>query len=97
VDEPTLADGLEHAGLDRSLAPALATEVRDHVARQHVQEVAARQLERTGLPIVRLPDLTPPMDLGNLFELAEELDTSLPEQPEQGDAARQPAAPDGVV
>jgi anion-transporting ArsA/GET3 family ATPase len=77
VDESALADGLRSAGLDVAFAPALAGEVLDHVARQRVQDEAERQLEHTGLPIVRLPELVPPMDLGNLFELAEELDSAL--------------------
>jgi anion-transporting ArsA/GET3 family ATPase len=73
-DERLLAEGLGAAGLDPSLAPALAVEILDYGQRQDVQARAAAELERIGAPILRLPELAPPVDLGGLYELAEILD-----------------------
>ncbi|MDQ1721783.1 MAG: hypothetical protein QOI26_1517, partial [Pseudonocardiales bacterium] len=69
-----LAQGLTAAGLDPALAPALAAEVSAYGQRQDVQARAAAELEQAGLPITRLPELPPPLDLGSLFELADALD-----------------------
>jgi Mrp family chromosome partitioning ATPase len=69
-----LARGLTAAGLDPALAPALADEVRDYGRRQDVQARAEADLEQAGVPIIRLPELPPPLDLGSLFELADALD-----------------------
>ena len=69
-----LAEGLAAAGLDPALAPALAAEVGDYAQRQDLQERAAASLAEAGLPITRLPELPPPLDLGSLFELADALD-----------------------
>jgi anion-transporting ArsA/GET3 family ATPase len=69
-----LADGLQAAGLDPSIAPALISEVEDYAARQEVQVRAERELAGLQAPVLRLPELSPPMDLGGLFELAEQLD-----------------------
>jgi len=73
-DDAVLADGLTQAGLDPGLAPALAQQVGEYAQRQNVQAEAGRDLESTKLPIVRLPELRPPMDLGALFELGDALD-----------------------
>ncbi|HEY2041685.1 MAG TPA: ArsA-related P-loop ATPase [Jatrophihabitans sp.] len=73
-DTSLLAEGLTEAGLDSSLAPMLVSQVADYAQRQSIQAANARELEETGRPIVRLPELAPPMDLGSLFELAETLD-----------------------
>jgi hypothetical protein len=73
-DESLLVAGLSAAGVDSKLAPALAHQLSDYAERQAVQAAAEVSLEDIRLPVVRLPDLTPPMDLGNLFELAEALD-----------------------
>jgi hypothetical protein len=35
---------------------------------------AERELQDVQAPVLRLPELSPPMDLGGLFELAEHLD-----------------------
>ena len=69
-----LAEGLQLAGLDAALAPGLLAELADHAQRQDVQERAAEELQEVDAPIRRLPELAPPMDLGGLFELAENLD-----------------------
>jgi anion-transporting ArsA/GET3 family ATPase len=73
-DESLLEAGLVEAGLDTKLAPALAHQLSDYAERQAVQTAAEVALADIELPVVRLPDLAPPMDLGNLFELAEALD-----------------------
>jgi anion-transporting ArsA/GET3 family ATPase len=74
ADVGLLGQGLVQAGLDAGLAGALAVQVEDYAQRQTVQHEAERDLEEIGLPIVRLPELNPPMDLGNLFDLTHFLD-----------------------
>jgi len=69
-----LAEGLAAAGLDPALAGGLAVEMDDYAQRQDLQERAAATLTEAGLPITRLPELPPPLDLGSLFELADALD-----------------------
>jgi anion-transporting ArsA/GET3 family ATPase len=71
VDEEALSAGLTRAGLSAELTASLARQLDDYAVRQGVQHEAAIDLETAGLPIVRLPELAPPMDLGSLFELAE--------------------------
>jgi anion-transporting ArsA/GET3 family ATPase len=72
-DPALLADGLQLAGLDVALASGLLTEVVEYAARQEVQAAAVASLDAADAPIRRLPELAPPMDLGNLFELADAL------------------------
>jgi anion-transporting ArsA/GET3 family ATPase len=74
IEEGLLAQGLTVAGLDPALAPALAAQVSDYGRRQDVQAEAAAELEQVGAPILRLPEVTPPIDLSCLFELADVLD-----------------------
>jgi anion-transporting ArsA/GET3 family ATPase len=74
ADVRLLGQGLSEAGLDAGLAGDLAVQVEDYAQRQTVQHEAERDLEEVGLPIVRLPELNPPMDLGNLFDLTHSLD-----------------------
>jgi len=73
-DESLLAEGLGEAGLDPALASDLASEVADYAERQDVQIRAEADLAEVGMPITRLPELAPPMDLGTLYELADALD-----------------------
>jgi len=73
-DARLLAEGLELAGLDPAIAPALVSEVTDYAARQDVQVRAEAELLKVQAPVLRLPELSPPMDLGGLYELAEQLD-----------------------
>jgi len=73
--EPALlAQGLTEAGLDPALAPALAAGLDAYGQRQAVADRAAAELDQAGVPITRLPELPPPLDLGSLFELADALD-----------------------
>jgi anion-transporting ArsA/GET3 family ATPase len=74
IEEGLLAQGLTVAGLDPALAPALAAQVSDYGRRQDVQAEAAAELEQVGAPILRLPEVTPPIDLSCLYALADELD-----------------------
>jgi anion-transporting ArsA/GET3 family ATPase len=74
VDDALLGKGLIEAGLDPALAGSLAVQVDQYAERQAVQHAARADLQQARLPMVVLPELVPPMDLGNLFELAEALD-----------------------
>lgn len=69
-----LAEGLSLAGLDPELAAGLLVELAEYGERQAVQEHAAADLLELHVPIRRLSELAPPVDLGSLFELADELD-----------------------
>jgi anion-transporting ArsA/GET3 family ATPase len=73
-DAALLSEGLAVAGLDPALAPVLAAEVTDYSRRQDVQAAAAADLEQVGAPIQRLPEVSPPIDLSCLYELADVLD-----------------------
>jgi anion-transporting ArsA/GET3 family ATPase len=66
-----LGEGLASAGVDAALAKMLAEELSDFDLRQQVQDENAERLGALDLPSVRLPDLSPPVDLGGLYELAE--------------------------
>jgi len=70
VDPAALAAGLQRAGVDPGQAPALATEVAEYAVRQGIQEQNARRLDTLDLPRIELPDLNPPVELGELKELA---------------------------
>lgn len=69
-----LAGGLREAGLDEALAPGLLVELQNYAERQDVQERAAAELQAIDAPVRRLPELAPPVDLGGLFSLADELE-----------------------
>ena len=70
-DPALLASGLAAAGLGAELAPGLAREMAGYGERQQLQARVAAELETLGVPLRRLPELPPPVDLGCLFELAE--------------------------
>jgi len=69
-----LSAGLKAVGLDQSLAAALDRQLREYSQRQELQADARSLLDHLELPITRLPELSPPMDLGSLFELADNLE-----------------------
>ena len=73
-DPKAVAEGLAAVGLSRELAAGLTAEMVEYGDRQRVQELAAAQLADLGVPVRRLPELAPPIDLGSLFELADALD-----------------------
>jgi anion-transporting ArsA/GET3 family ATPase len=70
VDAKSLAAGLKKAGVGPEHVPALAREMADYVQRQHVQESNAARLDGLDLPRIELPDLNPPVELGELKYLA---------------------------
>jgi anion-transporting ArsA/GET3 family ATPase len=66
-----------HLTADPGLAEALAAEVTEHAQRWAGQDELRDEVESLGRPIVELPLLTGPMDLGSLFELAARLEEHL--------------------
>jgi len=66
-----------HLTADPGLAQALAAEVTEHAQRWAGQDALRDDVESLGRPIVELPLLTGPMDLGSLFELAARLEEHL--------------------
>jgi anion-transporting ArsA/GET3 family ATPase len=72
---PALAAAQVGGGAD--LADALAAEAVEHARRWAAQDVLRETVEQLGRPIVELPLLPGPMDLGALFELAGRLEEHL--------------------
>jgi anion-transporting ArsA/GET3 family ATPase len=70
VDPAAIAEGLRAVQLPVEYAPALAAEVRDYAERQRIQRENLERLESVDAPRIELPDLTPPVELGELNELA---------------------------
>jgi anion-transporting ArsA/GET3 family ATPase len=70
VDEKALAAGLKKANLPVNLAAALASEVTEYAERLELQGENAAKLDAIDLPRITLPDLNPPVELGELSELA---------------------------
>jgi anion-transporting ArsA/GET3 family ATPase len=70
VDLSLLTDGLASAGIAAAHAPALAREMADYAERQRVQDENAQRLDSIDLPRIELPDLNPPVELGELKDLA---------------------------
>jgi anion-transporting ArsA/GET3 family ATPase len=69
-DVAVLVKGLAAAGVGAAHAPALAAEMADYAQQQQVQAENACRLDALDLPRIELPDLIPPVDLGELAELA---------------------------
>src|SRR5206468_6033290 len=70
VDVPLLKAGLKKAGITAAHGKALAQEMAAYLERQHVQEENAARLDALDLPRIELPDLNPPVELGELMDLA---------------------------
>jgi anion-transporting ArsA/GET3 family ATPase len=70
VDTAQLATGLQKAGVSAAHVPALAVEMAAYAQRQQVQDENAARLATLGLPHIELPDLNPPVELGELMDLA---------------------------
>jgi anion-transporting ArsA/GET3 family ATPase len=70
VDVEQLAAGLARANIGAEQAPALAIEMAAYAERQQVQEQNAARLDALDLPRIELPDLNPPVELGELMDLA---------------------------
>lgn len=73
VDLDELGAGLAAAGLDRGLAPPLAEEAVEHAERWALEDRNRATVTELGLPTYELPFLPDAMDLGGLYELAEQL------------------------
>jgi anion-transporting ArsA/GET3 family ATPase len=70
VDLPLLKAGLKKAGIPAAHGKALAQEMAAYLERQHVQDENAARLDALDLPRIELPDLNPPVELGELRDLA---------------------------
>jgi anion-transporting ArsA/GET3 family ATPase len=70
VDLPQLKAGLKKAGIPAAHGKALAREMAAYLERQHVQEENAARLDALDVPRIELPDLNPPVELGELKDLA---------------------------
>ena len=70
VDLARLRRGLDAAGVSTALAEPLAAQFVEYADRQTVQAENRARLESVDAPRIELPDLTPPVDLGELNELA---------------------------
>jgi anion-transporting ArsA/GET3 family ATPase len=70
VDLKALTAGLKKAGVPAPHASALAAEMADYARRQQVQDENAARLDSVELPRIELPDLNPPVEIGELKDLA---------------------------
>jgi len=69
----TIATSLARVGLDEAAAPALIAGGAAHLERQRLQEGQRQILDDCGRPLIELSLLGDDIDLGALFELAEQL------------------------
>jgi anion-transporting ArsA/GET3 family ATPase len=70
VDVAELTAGLRKANITASYARALASEMTEYLERQQLQAENAHRLDAVAAPRIRLPELNPPVELGELNELA---------------------------
>jgi anion-transporting ArsA/GET3 family ATPase len=70
VDSKLLAAGLRKVAVPVSYAPALALEMAEYAERQQIEQENARRLDAVTAPRIQLPDVNPPVELGELNELA---------------------------
>lgn len=70
ADEKAIAAGLRKANLAPGLAGALAQEMTEYANRLELQAENAARLDAVDVPRITLPDLMPPVELGELNELA---------------------------
>jgi anion-transporting ArsA/GET3 family ATPase len=70
VDRKLLAAGLRKANVPVAHADALAAEMIAYAERQEIQAENTARLDAVDVPRVQLPDLNPPVELGELNELA---------------------------
>jgi hypothetical protein len=70
VDLKQLTTGLKKAGVAAVHVPALAAETAAYAERQQVQDENNARLDELHLPRIELPDLNPPVELGELMDLA---------------------------
>jgi anion-transporting ArsA/GET3 family ATPase len=69
VDVKALGAALGELDLDAAHARAFAKEMADYAARQRIQDENLARLDEVELPRIVLPDLNPPVDLGELKDL----------------------------
>ena len=70
VASDALVAGLREVKIAPAYADALALEVAEYAQRLRLQSSNAARLDELTLPRIELPDLTPPVQLGELRELA---------------------------
>ncbi len=70
VDVKLLTTGLRRANLPAALAGPLAAEMIEYADRLELQAENDLRLDAVGIPRVDLPDLNPPVELGELNDLA---------------------------
>ena len=70
IDPDELVAGLREVKIAPEYAGALAVEVAEYAQRLRLQSSNASRLDELTLPRIELPDLTPPVQLGELRELA---------------------------
>jgi anion-transporting ArsA/GET3 family ATPase len=75
VDRDALAEELAGAGIpaDKALVDTLVREGRDHALRRDLEDAQRETVRGIGVPSYELPLLPEGVDLGGLYELAEEL------------------------
>jgi hypothetical protein len=71
IDQKLLAAGLRKANLATALAAPLMDEVAAYCGRLDLQAANAAHLDALDLPRIELPDLNPPVERGELNELAQ--------------------------
>ena len=77
ADIDSLKRGLIEAGIDPAFTAGLAQQLLDFELRQQMQEENAARLAVLDRPTISLPELTPPVDLGGLYELGDALAAEL--------------------
>jgi anion-transporting ArsA/GET3 family ATPase len=70
VDTKLLTAGLRKAGIPAAHVPALAQEMADYAEQQRLQAENRSRLTVLDQPLIELPELNPPVELGELAELA---------------------------
>ncbi len=70
VDLAGLGRGLAAAGIDAALAGPLGVQLAEYADRQATEAANLARLDAVDAPRIELPDLTPPVELGELTELA---------------------------
>ncbi len=70
VDSAAIGRGLRGSGIDVAFAEPLAQQMSEYAARQQVQAENADRLSVIDAPLIQLPELNPPVGLGELHELA---------------------------
>ncbi len=70
VDLAGLGRGLAAAGIDAALAGPLGGQLAEYADRQATEAANLARLDAVDAPRIELPDLTPPVELGELTELA---------------------------